>query len=415
MDLLVETLSSRVKEPALAYLGAVHDRVFSLVSNSVNHVLQLPRNVLITLSVFIFFFWPVILSLVMALVSASAWIFWLFTSILLGCFQLLYVTYQFIMITCDIVGISMLKTYSVLRSQVLYYLDRSGSITKRGRGMRRQWRQRLESAGSYENYLKIPVLDKESSHEQTSSSKHADYALPRAQSFCVKKTESPTGSQMKRNRSFSGEAMLVSSLSAQAVDSVVAQELGEKTFNILVTTTTRLREARLAAEESGSEETARSLKYLLSGVVKRNHLALDEMIVDNARSIASSGRHGLSPESRNLIRSYYEEVEHGLEWIATSELPPDVVSDNSTENASGGGQQQHHELADRITLGRLLFHNRISHVDTYVLTHPFLIRITSSQDETEHGTYGSHVVWRRCTGHVPSRKYSSIDRVQSLQ
>ena len=102
------------------------------------------------------------------------------------------------------------------------------------------------------------------------------------------------------------------------------EELGEKTAFLLITTTARLEEARL--HESHKNE----LKYLLSAVVKRNHLNIDDVLVDNARSIALTGQYGLSAQTRQVIRAYYEQVEKGLDWLA--EAP--VTSSNSAGNSS---------------------------------------------------------------------------------
>jgi predicted acylesterase/phospholipase RssA len=67
------------------------------------------------------------------------------------------------------------------------------------------------------------------------------------------------------------------------------------------------------------------LQYLLSGVVKRNHLTIEDSLVNNARSVAVSGQQEFSAPSRKLISSYYEEVEKGLHCMsdaATSQESP---------------------------------------------------------------------------------------------
>lgn len=440
-------------QPVIAYLYAffrllqtawhrVVTDSFHLLSSSVEKLLHIPRNILIPLSVVIFLFWPVIITLIMAFATAWTWIFWLITSVILGIFQLGYVTYQFIMIACDIFGLSILKTYSMLRSYILFYLDKSGSLHK---SQRRLWRQRLDEAGSYENFLKIPILEKSVESADTKNgaklsgkpSSPSSRYLPKVRSFGRftdadmdndktmndNSRGSPiAGNRFLRTRSFSGTSTSNStagagrgsspsspcSLSlAHALDLVVVEELGERTADLLLTTTARLKEARLAAQESqrdeqeegkqeqlstgrgevgdGSrkrtkqsdtshktEEAANALKYLLVGVVKRNHLALDDILVENARSIAESGRHGLSLASRKLIRCYYEEVERGLDWIAES--PPVPHNHNHTNNSSSSNaataptstntegeaeKNAHHEneLWDRITLVRRMKQN----------------------------------------------------------
>lgn len=315
--------------------------------------LQVPRNALIPITAIILVFWPVLISLILALFSAWGWIFWLFTSVVFGLLQLAYVTYQFIMIACDIFGLSALKTYSMLRSQVLLIVDRSGSHKSR----RRLWLQRLEEAGSYEDFLKIRIEPKDETSVITmqntrrgSLSPNAaslvdvpKTGLPRAQSFSLE--DSPPRS-MPRNRSFSGDVQLPATLST-TIDPVVAQELGERTADLLETTTARLREARLSAEKESCEDALNALKYLLSGVVKRNHLKLDDMVLENARAIDTSGQYGLTLASRQVIRAYYDEVERGLDVIAES-APASSCDDNNCHDGTSLDRQS--ELSDRMIL-----------------------------------------------------------------
>ena len=115
-------------------------------------------NVIVPIVAIVFVFWPILLSIIMAVVTAWAWIFWLFTSILLGMVQVVYATYQFFMITMDICGISILKTYVVVvRNRFLYIFDtKSSHQTSR----RKIWWQRLEQARNYEDFLKIRIESK---------------------------------------------------------------------------------------------------------------------------------------------------------------------------------------------------------------------------------------------------------------
>ena len=119
-----------------------------------------------------------------------------------------------------------------------------------------------------------------------------------------------------------------------------------------------MEEARLLAQKNVQDEGAAScLKYLLSAVVKRNHLNLDDVLIENARNIAESGQYGLSNPSRQLIRKYYSEVEKGLDWIVEAPVPQRSISEEemdanySFRNSSGG------DLVDRITLVRKMKQN----------------------------------------------------------
>jgi predicted acylesterase/phospholipase RssA len=461
-------------------------------------------NALVPIFAILLVFWPVLLTLIVAMATASTWIFWVATSMILGLLQVLYVTYQFIMILLDILGLSGLKTYSMLRSQFLYHVENlfpsntpAGKRLRGGKSRRRLWRQRIEAAKTYEDFLKIRIKAKDESLitekiRQESKSKLFDSALPppgqqhdenqqhqqvdqitTLGSPRKKKMPSPTSSpsspfssfnhffsshrdsiavekskrdhekdlgqqtssplaitrstsstdfgmntstaanhnnnasnttSIPRNRSFDGN---ISKLSESErgkehddyhLDPVVASELGEKTAHLLIATTERLQEARLQAEAgqrrrqeqqennnispssnksssspqnhhhshytASPEESINSIKYLLSAVVKKNHLQLDQFIVDNARSIADCGEYGLTTPSRQLVRQYFNEVCCCLDVIADSDITI-VNNDNEPSTLVEGEalapedpqQKRHAELTDRIMLLRKMKHN----------------------------------------------------------
>lgn len=91
---------------------------------------------------------------------------------------------------------------------------------------------------------------------------------------------------------------------------------------------------------------ASQLKFLLQGVVKRNHLSINDLLIQDASSVMDCGRHHLSEQSRNVIFSYHEEVEQCLEWIAHSGLEKqqyqsnsDVVQGNNKKHSSSSSGQ----------------------------------------------------------------------------
>ena len=71
-------------------------------------------------------FWPVLLTLVAASVSASAWLFWLCVGSAFGVLQLAYVLYSFAMIIWDVSALTLLKTFAMLRSIVRHYYYKFG-------------------------------------------------------------------------------------------------------------------------------------------------------------------------------------------------------------------------------------------------------------------------------------------------
>jgi len=124
------------------------------------------------------------------------------------------------------------------------------------------------------------------------------------------------------------------------------------------------------------------LKYLLTGIVKRNHLNVEKTLVDDAQLVAEYGRHRLSKEARDVIQGYYHEVQSCLEFIAdgdvmippqkavsietalptvtssiTQPVSPNVKEEEDTVITSGYISDQHVELYDRIHLMRKMRHN----------------------------------------------------------
>jgi len=184
-------------------------------------------------------------------------------------------------------------------------------------------------------------------------------------------------------------------------DEEVERELG-MTGSMLLTTTYRLKEARVHTsisaapcriidsihetaenddvddddegshdkdenntERSSSSHADSALKFLLQGVVKRNHLSVNDLMIGDALSVMESGQHKLSYKARGVIRGYHEEVERCLDWMAQSNVNPQSSSASATpanrndENSSGENpdMQLLHELNDRRTLMRKLKHN----------------------------------------------------------
>lgn len=372
----------------------------------------------------------------------------------------------------------MLKTYTIVRTQLLTHIfflfDRTGSRRRKSR--RREWRQRLDQANSYERFLKIRIEAKDCSmmtstttttagrmrttttHSSTSgaaspppsSPEMEDAALPprrllngRSLSFSGLSSNRhrhplldpppPSdddddlllGSQAKttipRTRSFTNSSSNSSNSTTAGrtnedlssvldMDPIVVQELGRQTADLLVSTTRRLKLAlqaclqnQAAAADDGNDEDKRNnirnsssssrisnnikfrrestdnsaavLHYLLAGVVKRNHLQLDDVVIQNARSVAESGQYGLSQCTRNVIRNYYEQVEKCLDYVAEAPDHPFSANGGSQQHqhngswsgggggrdgfpvVGGGAMDRHSELGDRITLVRKMKQN----------------------------------------------------------
>jgi len=328
---------------------------------------------LLPLMAILLVFWPVLFSLIMFFVTAGTWLFWLATGMLLGILQMCFAMYHYSMIAFDIFVLSLLKTYVVLRNLFLYHcVDRAywtatvaapeenssagrkmaGQLPEASsRSRRRYWRQCLEQAGTYENFLKIRIRNKDESSMifKRTKTTPVDSALPPRRSMLARVSSFPEREQMlnqsssspssaptgMRRRHSTAEALGERTNSegefTPYVDPRVIEELGEQTAHLLVTTTTRLERARLAVQEDPSPENSKMFQYLISSVVKRNHLQLDDIAIENSRSIAESGEYGITAPTRNAIRAFYEQVEQSLDWLA--EAPPiaPINSKNTVE------------------------------------------------------------------------------------
>jgi len=399
-------------------------RAWGTVQATAAEWLHLPsRSSFVPIVAIVMVFWPLLLSLIMAFCTAWTWILWLFTAVCLGLLQLGYVTYQFVMITFNVAGLSILKSYNTICLSLLSFFGLS--LRHQSRSLRRQWRERLDNAGTYENFLKLRIQPAEiesssratmlatagddvavaaaaSDDDDDSDSdidmnatksrraKHArqqaDPALPplirrnlslafsEEDSAPLTITSSSSSSDLKtilrnqngssatpprmgsfrrnngafhslslpRSQSFSGQfngahgtPRRQALLRETPLHPICVKELGEKTTDLLVTTTARLREARQTTEQAygnggkALETALSSLKFLLAGVVKRNHLTLDDLLLENARSVATSGTYGMSRVSRNLMRNYIEEVEKGLDSIVDAPLPQQPATTSS--------------------------------------------------------------------------------------
>ena len=92
-----------------------------------------------------------------------------------------------------------------------------------------------------------------------------------------------------------------------------------------------------------NEDYSSSLKTLLSGIVKRNHLSIEDWLIQDARSVAERGQHSLRKETRDAIDRYGEEVERCMDWIANGPvyLGPKLggsVDEQEEEGEEGGNE-----------------------------------------------------------------------------
>lgn len=410
----------------------------------------LPLLVLLSL------FWPVLLTLVAASFSASAWLFWLIVGGAFGILQLLFVLYNFVMIFWDVGILTILKTFAMLRSSVRYYtykMTDAAGIEIKGRGAnrekkrrRKEWREDVDRATNFKEYCQIEIYEptttvtappakskyarrtisagtadadapssglrrrnttsnfaqdnqtmtsQQSSVQQstqsptkiTSSTPSSPQSPMRKSQSCLVLNKTPNKSNRRRfspssnniwrrspfKRNYSSNSLPNSpsidedeNCSFENVEhcpkwqKVVEEDLG-MAGNMLLTTMERLKEARIQATSmnnfgnrqndrdenddndensttslssdddndtrnlwessptrtKSNEDYSSSLKFLLSGIVKRNHLSVDDFLINDARSVAERGQHSLKKETREAINQYGEELERCMEWVAS--------------------------------------------------------------------------------------------------
>ena len=309
-------------------------------------------------------FWPLWVYSAVAVTTAWTWIFWLLASVFLGILQLVFVTYQFIMIAVDIMALTLLKTYQVLmRSrlvQTLFFFSKRIRNSRLRTSRRRQWRKECENAQCYSDFLRIPVLEPKGPDPVDAALEPIPLKRRTRSMHNLEKLETlheegegsmsqfPSPPKIPLVRSMSTGDKTSSTWNQQLADEefdpVIAKELGTLTAQILLSTTDRLKEARRSLDG----KHASKLAYLLSGVVKRNHLILEDLLVNNARSVANSGQYEFSACSRKAIANYYDEVSKGLYSLSEAPVP---------SSSSSGNLNPAQEIKDRITLIRKMKQN----------------------------------------------------------
>jgi hypothetical protein len=254
------------------------------------------------------------------------------------------------MIAGDVMVLTLLNTYQVLMrshfSQYIFFFSKRIRHSRLRTSRRRKWKKECDHANTYSDFLQLSVLEPKAAETEVSVSP-TNNKPRRSRSYSTLKTlyeeeqqdaPSPSPTKLKRRSSFDRNK-LHEDLPEDGVDPILKKELGNMTSELLLSTTARLKEARQLF--TGDKES--NLEFLISGVAKRNHLSMEDLLVNNARSVANAGQYEFSSPTRTAIATYYDEVEKGLDCLA--EAP---VSDNSNPL---------HELGGRMTLVRKMKQN----------------------------------------------------------
>jgi len=326
-------------------------------------------------------FWPFYAYCFVAVTTASTWIIWLFASVLMGIAQMMFVAYQFSIIAADIFLLTLLKTYQVIMrsrvSQFIFFFSKQIRASRRKMSRRREWRKQCESLTEYSEYLQLPVWEKSSSlsvaeamavtsEEDSPSSRDClkqQPALRRSTSFGgtlkilkenFDENDLPSSSSSSTSNVGGGHHRSLSMSRLQYLQdeveithrtedySDIEQDLGRSTADLLISTTAKIKEERQKLRERRDS----GLEFLLSGVVKRNHLGLENLLVSITRDVEVSGQYGISAATRNAIARYYDEVSEGLELLTDEDITDVTMRDRTAS-----------ELRNRITLFRKMKQN----------------------------------------------------------
>jgi hypothetical protein len=284
-------------------------------------------------------------------------------------------------------------------AQLVFFFSKSIGTSRKKLSRRREWRQLCENAKDYDQFKKIRIMEATTTTategvatpssspinqtsplrksrsfatmetlreeknrpqgynvQQTDSNDDEDDVMhvrsnDYSDSSTTKNTSSSPGNRSGKIRRQSSLTKLKTLQEEQAKyrhgipsDQCIAieKDLGPSTTDLLLSTTYRLNEERtklMQGEESG-------LEFLLSGVVKRNHLALEDSLVSNARSVAVSGQYEFSAATRKAIDAYYSEVSKGLQTLTKEQTLTNSLSSSSLS-----------ELQNRIRLLRKMKQN----------------------------------------------------------
>lgn len=341
-------------------------------------------------------FWPFYAYCFVAVTTASTWIFWLLASVVLGIIQMIFSAYQFFIISCDIFLLTTLKTYQIIMrsrvAQFVFFFSKRIRTSRQKLSRRREWRYQCESVTEWSEYLKLKVWEKSPStsvaeamavsSEEDCPSNRDDITqqptLKRSTSFAAMKTwkessdeeemlQSPVRSLLtsgsgsedlsmpifKQRHRRSASLTRLQDLQDEAEVTRhtkdfadIVQDLGDSTAELLITTTEKIKEERKKLRVGHDS----ALEFLLSGVVKRDHLSLESTLESNARDVEVSGQYGFSAATRIAINRYYDEISEGLELL--------TEEDNTPANATATNKDRTMiELRNRITLFRKMKQN----------------------------------------------------------
>lgn len=223
-------------------------------------------------------------------------------------------------------------------AQIIFFFSKRIRNSRIKLSRRREWRKQCESVKDYNEFLKLPILENALS-KSTSASPISPRlsAMRKSRSYATMETlrEHASGDESQQPDDSPGRLKRRWSLSKLKLEDensrcderymAVQLDLGKSTADLLLSTTERLREERielLKGRDSG-------LEFLLSGVVKRNHLTLEDLLVSNARSVAVSGQYLYSATTRKAIAAYYNEVEKGVEALGIESTIHSTHADKS--------------------------------------------------------------------------------------
>lgn len=205
--------------------------------------------------------YPFLITIIAATLSASRWMFWVGVGGVFTFMRSLFVIYNFLMVLLDLIGLIILKAFAIIRSFTRQHAYYKVGTEPSGLRRRKEWRDEVDGVRNYEEYSKINLYEPEP---------------------------------------------LLGETSCTDWQQVVKDDLGDKNGSLLLSTLEQL--------NKGDDS---SLPTLLSGIVKRNHLSLDDILIRDAQSVAERGQHILRKETRDTIAQYMDVVEKSMERIVS--------------------------------------------------------------------------------------------------
>ena len=306
------------------------------------------------------------------LLPTITWTFWLMLTALTAVIQSVYVLYTFGMIAIDITIISILKTFSTSRRLVLRWWFQSAH---QKHGTERFWRKRLRQVKTFKGY-EVAVAEVEKRYLQNSQPKMM------SMSSSPKSSPSPKSAPFKRTMSSvalnqpqlqpqpqpvkSGNIPHSSSSSDLSRPKSISCSSRTSRSSSLSHVPSTLVLTMSSLKTAIEHNDLMSLAHLLPSIVKRNHLGVDDLKMEEARLVALRGcgvdaaaTKGNGDYTVEGVDDYMSVVGDAIKKVGEIGQDQGKVGESSTKSglADSHSHSHSHSLTDSLRLLRNLKHN----------------------------------------------------------